>query len=96
MRRSGEVNPVGRFWKLILPVIALLCTLSLVAEKAREISPPGTTVHSETKMKGTVEEVKLPPKGSQKDVAHLLVKAGTDTVEVYLCEQRWPMQAVSP
>ena len=36
-------------------------------------------------MKGTVEEVKLPPKGSEKEVAHLLVKTGTDTVDVYLC-----------
>ncbi|HEX9110791.1 MAG TPA: hypothetical protein VF845_04895 [Terriglobales bacterium] len=37
------------------------------------------------KMKAIVEEVKLPPKGSEKQVAHLLVKAGTDTVDVYLC-----------
>lgn len=36
-------------------------------------------------MKGTVEEVKLPPKGGEKEVAHLLVKTGTDTVDVYLC-----------
>ena len=36
-------------------------------------------------MKGTVEEMKLPPKGSEKEVAHLLVKTETDTVDVYLC-----------
>ena len=36
-------------------------------------------------MKGAVEEVKLPPKGSEKEVAHLLVKTGTETVDVYLC-----------
>jgi len=36
-------------------------------------------------MKGAVEEMKLPPKGSEKEVAHLLVKTGTDTVDVYLC-----------
>jgi len=36
-------------------------------------------------MKGTVEEVRLPPKGSEKEVAHLLVKSGTDSVDVYLC-----------
>ncbi len=36
-------------------------------------------------MKGTVEELKLPPKGSEKEIAHLLVKNGTDTVDVYLC-----------
>jgi hypothetical protein len=36
-------------------------------------------------MKGTVEEVKLPPKGSEKEAAHLLVKTGADTADVYLC-----------
>jgi hypothetical protein len=36
-------------------------------------------------MKSTAEEVKLPPKVSEKEVAHLLVKTGADTVDVYLC-----------
>jgi hypothetical protein len=36
-------------------------------------------------MKGTVEEVKLPSKGSEKEIAHLLVKNATETVDVYLC-----------
>jgi len=37
------------------------------------------------KIKGTIEDVKLPPKGSEKEIAHLLVKNGADTVDVYLC-----------
>ena len=37
------------------------------------------------KIKGTIEEVKLPPKGSEKEIVHLLVKNGTDSVDVYLC-----------
>ena len=85
MCRSGETNPSRGFWKLIFPAVALLCTLPLVAQKAQEPSPLKYDVHTETKMKGTVEEVKLPPKGSKKEVAHLLVKTGTDTVDVYLC-----------
>ena len=85
MRRAGETNPTGGFLKLILPVVALLCTVPLVAQKTQETSPPKYDVHTETKMKGTVEEVKLPPKASEKDVVHLLVKSGTDTVDVYLC-----------
>jgi len=64
--------------------VALLCTLPLAAKKAQETSPPKYDVHTEIKMKGTVEEVKLPPKGSEKEVAHLLVKSGTDTADVYL------------
>jgi hypothetical protein len=85
MGRSGETNPSRGFWKLIFSAVALLCTLPLVAQKAQEPSPPKYDVHTETKMKGTVDEVKLPPKGSEKEVAHLLVKTGADIVDVYLC-----------
>jgi hypothetical protein len=85
MGRSGETNRLRGFWKPIFPAVALLCTLSLVAQKAQETSPPKYDVHTETKMKGTVEEMKLPPKGSEKEVAHLLVKSGADSVDVYLC-----------
>ena len=85
MRRSAQINPSERFWKLILPAFALLGTLPLVAQKAQETSPPKYDVHTETKVKGTVEEMKLPPKGSEKEVAHLLLKTGTDTFDVYLC-----------
>ena len=81
---SGETNPSRGFWKPIFPTVALLCTLPLVAQKAQEASPK-YDVHTETKMKGIVEEVKLPPKGSEKEIAHLLVKTGTDTADVYLC-----------
>ena len=85
MGRSSETNPSRGFWKLVFPAVAVLCTLPLVAQKAQETSPPKYDVHTETKMKGTVEEVKLPPKGSEKEIAHLLVKTGTDTADVYLC-----------
>lgn len=84
MDRSGDSNRSQGFWKSILPAAVLLCVLPLAAQKTQETSPK-YVVQTETKMKGTVEEVKLPPKGSEKEVAHLLVKAGTDTVDVYLC-----------
>jgi hypothetical protein len=45
----------------------------------------GAPPRREMKMKGIVEELKLPPKGDEKEAAHLLVKNGTDTVDVYLC-----------
>jgi hypothetical protein len=82
MRRLGEINPSRGFWKPIITAIALLCTLPLVAQKAKEASPK-YDVQTETKMKATVEEVKLPE--SKKEVAHLLVKTVTDTTDVYLC-----------
>ena len=47
--------------------VALLSTLPLVAQKAPETSPPKYDVQTQTKKwKGTVEEVKLPLKGSEK------------------------------
>jgi hypothetical protein len=36
-------------------------------------------------MKGTVDELRLPPKGSEKEIAHLLIKNGTETADLYLC-----------
>ncbi|MGA3091868.1 MAG: hypothetical protein ABSD75_24945 [Terriglobales bacterium] len=65
--------------------VAILCTLPLVAQKAPETNRPKYDLTTETKMKGTVEEVRLPPAGKDKEIAHLLVKTGTDTVDVYLC-----------
>jgi hypothetical protein len=47
--------------------------------------PPKYDLHTETKIKGTVEEVKLPPKGSEKEIVHLVVKDGANSVDVYLC-----------
>jgi len=82
MGRSGETNPSRGFWNLIFPAVAVLCTQPLVAQKAQEASPK-YDVHTETKMKATVEEVKLPD--SKNEVAHLLVKTGTDIADVYLC-----------
>lgn len=85
MRPSSESNPAGGFWKPFLPAFALLCTVPLLAQKSHEANPPKYDVRTETKLKGTVEEVRLPPKGSEKEAAHLLVKTGADTADVYLC-----------
>jgi hypothetical protein len=64
-----------------------LCLPPMVAEKNQEPSPPTYDLRTETKMKVTVDEVRLPPQGSDKEVAHLLVKSGTDSVDVYLCSK---------
>jgi hypothetical protein len=82
---SGEVKRLRGIWKPIFPAVALLCTLPVIAQKAQETSPPKYDLHTETKMKVIVEEMKLPPKGSEKEVAHLQVKSGADSLDVYLC-----------
>ena len=84
MSRSAAANSPATSWKPILPAIALLCALSLVAQKVPE---PKYDLHTETKMKGSVDDVRTPPKGSEKDAVHLLLKSGTDSLDVYLCPQ---------
>jgi hypothetical protein len=54
---------------------------------ANSATSPKYDTHSETKMKATVQELKLPPKGSEKEVAHLFAKNGTDTIDIYLCPE---------
>jgi hypothetical protein len=82
MPRSSRTSRTSIFL-----AIAILCVLPLVAQKAQEKNRPKYDLNTETKMKGTVEEVKLPPKGSEKEIAHLLVKIGADTLDVYLCPE---------
>jgi hypothetical protein len=64
--------------------LACLCLLPATAQK-KEPSRPKYDLHTETKIKVTVDEVKLPPKGREKEIAYLLVKSGPDSVDVYLC-----------
>lgn len=58
----------------------LACSALLSAE-----TPPKYDLQTETKMKGTVEEIKLPAKGSEKEVVHLLMKNGDGVVDLYFC-----------
>ena len=73
--------------KILFAVLVLtsLPGAPVVAQKAQETKLPPYDLHSETKMKGAVDEVKEPPKGSEKEAIHLLVKNGADTADLYLC-----------
>jgi hypothetical protein len=77
----------GRSRKIsVLPVfLTLLLVASLVAQKTPKPSSPKYDLQTEVKIKGTIEEVKLPPKGSEKEIVHLLVKNGAESADVYLC-----------
>ena len=83
---AGAKSWAGRV-VFIAALLALLLAAPVGAQKnhSNAAGPPKYDLHTEAKMKGTVEQVKLPPKGSEKEVAHLLVKNGADTVDVYLC-----------
>jgi len=71
----------------LLVVVAILAGLPAGAQKSppTTASPPKYDLHTETKIKATVDEVKLPLKGSEKEIAHLVVKDGTNSIDVYLC-----------
>lgn len=70
-----------------LQTIAL--TAAIVVVHAWPMSGPANApkydVATESKMKVIVEELKLPAKGNEKEVAHLMVKSGGETLDIYLC-----------
>ena len=77
--------PCG-FCILLLPLFAVfLCVALARAQKDLEPGPPKYDSHTEIKTRAIVEDVKFPPKGREKDVIHVLVKSGTETLDVYLC-----------
>jgi hypothetical protein len=73
-------NPVSFRGALMSLVIAALCSVFSIAQAA-----PKYDTATEAKFKGTIEDLKLPPKGSEKQIAYLTIKSGTDTIEIYLC-----------
>ena len=84
-RRIGFGSSRSRQNVCLLVLFAVLVGLPARAQKTQPTSPPKYDLHTETKIKATIDEVKLPPKGSEKEIAHLLVKDGTNSVDVYLC-----------
>jgi hypothetical protein len=77
---SGKASFLAAF-------LVLFCLLPGMAQKAQvsDRNAPKYDPHTETKIKGTIDEVKLPPKGNEKEIVHLLMKNGTEIVDVYLC-----------
>lgn len=66
------------FWVLTLGVLG-------IPHAVGQGSLPKYDLATEIKMKGTVQEFRLPAKGSEKESAHLMVKSGENTIDVYLC-----------
>jgi hypothetical protein len=83
MHRSSESEPGSGWNKLLLPVLS--CALTWSALSNAQTAPPKYDLHTEIKMKGTVDEVKLPAKGNEKEVVHLLLKNGEEIVDLYFC-----------
>ena len=73
---------LGEVWLLLL-----CATLTLAQQKAppNENGFPKYDLHSEIKTKGVVDEIKVLPWGTRKDVTQLIIKSGDDKVLVYVC-----------
>jgi hypothetical protein len=73
--------------RLLEACLLLLCASLAPAQKTtpNESGFPKYDLHSEIKAKGVVDEVKLLPWGTRKDVTQLILKSGDDKVFVYLC-----------
>jgi hypothetical protein len=83
MLRSGASGRLSCRNKVFLPVLNLALATSVLL--SAQTGPPKYDLHTETKLKGAVEEIKLPPKGNEKDVVHLLMKNGEEIVDLYFC-----------
>lgn len=89
MRGSGTFL-LPSFCRTLLSLVALIAFFSLIPARAQkkqgsDASVPKYDLHTETSIKGTVEELKLPATAGAKDFAQLMVKNGADIIDVYLC-----------
>jgi hypothetical protein len=71
-----------RVWRRWFLVVASILVWNVFASAQ---AGPKYDLATETKFKGTIADLKLPEKGNSKEIAHLTIKAGTDTFDLYLC-----------
>ena len=85
MSRFTGSNRLRHLWTVVLPAVLFFCTATFGADKTTGPSGPKYDLQTETKVKVTIDDVILPPKGSEKLPVHLRVKAGNDVIDVYVC-----------
>jgi hypothetical protein len=70
-----------------IPLFMLMGVTPGLSQRAQQDDGglPKYDLHTETKTKGVVEEVKLLPLGAKKDFTELIIKSGDDTVDIYVC-----------
>ena len=76
----------SRYTSVVVSLIVLSWVGSITKPaQAGEPTPPKYDLQTETKFQGTIQDVALPPTGHEKEVVHLFIKVGNDTINVYLC-----------
>jgi DNA/RNA endonuclease YhcR with UshA esterase domain len=85
MRKKEHVRRSCHF--PVIRLLSFLVVLAATANYARASDPnaPKYDTQTETKIKGTVDSITLPPSGHDKEIVHLVMKNGADTVDIYLC-----------
>ena len=84
-RRLSSLQISCRSALLILGAALLLFSVGAKNAQAADPAVPKYDAQTETKMKGTIEDVTLPASGHEKEIVHLVMKNGTETVDIYLC-----------
>ncbi len=64
---------------------AVCFAIALAVTCFAQSNAPKYDPSTEMKMDGTVEELKLPDKGHEKEIVHLVMKNGDQSVDIYLC-----------
>src|SRR5207245_9794589 len=88
-RTESGLSNRSRKFVLLLVFLAVVFGAPARAQKNRTApaSPPKYDLKTEAKFKGTVADLQLRPKGSEKEIAHLVLKDGTYGCGVDLCPQ---------
>lgn len=73
----------------IRAVLLTLITLLVCSAVSLAQTGPKYDATTEAKFKGTIEELKIPPKGKEKEIAYITIKSGSDTFEIYLCPKAY-------
>ncbi len=73
-----------------IPLFLLLFVTTGLSQRAQQDDRtlPKYDLHTETKTKGVVDEVKLLPLGTRKDFTELIIKSGDDKVHIYVFYKR--------
>lgn len=73
-------------YRQILLTLSSVCLFSAFCAAQ---AGPKYDASTEAKFKGTIEDLKIPPKGKEKEIAYLTIKSGSDTFEIYLCPESY-------
>ncbi|MGA8617529.1 MAG: hypothetical protein WB660_03280 [Candidatus Sulfotelmatobacter sp.] len=72
---------------LVCSAMLLWFVVPALAQKSSQDASilPKYDLHTETKTKGTVDEVNLLPLGAKKNLTELIIKSGDDRIHIYVC-----------